>query len=224
MMKAHKIALTAVLAVAVVASPHGREDGGPRAGAQASTESAVSEGAPSRGVMTLREDLRQLWEDHIVWSRMVIVSVVADLPDAGFALQRLLRNQDDIGDAFAEYYGDEAGEELAALLREHILLGGDILEAAKGGRQKKMEKATKRWYANADEIAEFLAEVNPHWPEQHMSMMMRTHLEMTLDEAGARLSGDWEADIAAYDRVHVGILEMADHLAEGIVAQFPERF
>jgi hypothetical protein len=54
--------------------------------------------------------------------------------------------------------------------------------------------------------------------------MMRTHLDQTLAEATARLTGDWQADIAAYDEIHDHILRMADALADGIVAQFPERF
>jgi hypothetical protein len=54
--------------------------------------------------------------------------------------------------------------------------------------------------------------------------MMRTHLDQTLAEATARLKGDWAADIAKYEEVHLHILEMADTLADGIVTQFPDRF
>jgi hypothetical protein len=53
---------------------------------------------------------------------------------------------------------------------------------------------------------------------------MTTHLDTTLDEAVARLTGDWTADVAAYDRVHVHILHMADILSDGIIAQFPSAF
>ena len=43
-------------------------------------------------------------------------------------------------------------------------------------------------------------------------------------EAVARLEGKWTADIAAYDKVHTEILEMADMLSSGLVTQFPSRF
>jgi hypothetical protein len=57
-----------------------------------------------------------------------------------------------------------------------------------------------------------------------MQMMMKSHLDLTLKEAAARLNGDYAADIAAYEEVHQDILHMADMLSEGIIKQFPEKF
>ena len=54
--------------------------------------------------------------------------------------------------------------------------------------------------------------------------MMREHLDITLEEAVARLQGNHAADIAAYDELHVQILHMADMLSDGIVRQFPNAF
>ena len=88
-----------------------------------------------------------------------------------------------------------------------------------------LEAALDRWYANADDIASFLAAANPaNWPFEAMSGHMRGHLDLTLAEAVARLTGDYAADIGAYDQVHDQILHMADMLSAGIIAQFPQRF
>ena len=56
-----------------------------------------------------------------------------------------------------------------------------------------------------------------------MKKMMREHLDATTAELVARLQKNWEADVAAYDRVHGQILHMADMLAEGIIRQFPAK-
>jgi hypothetical protein len=170
------------------------------------------------------QQMRKLWEDHITWTRLYIVSAVADLPDLDATAGRLLQNQADIGAAVATFYGDDAGTALTELLRQHILIAADLVAAAKAGDDAEVTAQSDLWYANADEIARFLADANPAWPFDTLSEMMRTHLDQTLTEATARLSADWDADIAAYDEIHVHILAMADALADGIIAQFPDRF
>ena len=88
-----------------------------------------------------------------------------------------------------------------------------------------LDAALEAWYLNGDEIADFLSAANPRfWPQQEMREMMRNHLDLTLAEATARLNGDFAADIAAYDEVHLQILEMADMLSSGIIRQFPSQF
>jgi hypothetical protein len=170
-------------------------------------------------------EMRRLWEDHIAWTRLYIVSAAADLPDTELTAQRLLRNQADIGDAIRPFYGDAAADELTTLLEEHILGAAELLTAAKSGDQTATEIATDNWYVNADQIGAFLSAANPDaWPRSEMQAEMRMHLDVTLQEATARLNGDFAADIAAYDEVHGHILAFADLLSDGIIQQFPDRF
>lgn len=172
-----------------------------------------------------QDAMRKLWEDHVTWTRLYIVSAIADLPDAQPTAERLLRNQVDIGNAIKPFYGDAAGERLSALLRPHILIAAEIVAAAKAEDADGVQAASARWYANADEIADFLSGANPgNWPRATLRAEMRHHLDLTLQEAQARLRGDWAADIAAYDSIHGHILGMADVLSEGIIKQFPRRF
>lgn len=179
----------------------------------------------SRSEIELTLAMDKLWEDHVTWTRMYIISATSELPDTDVAAQRLLQNQADIGNALKSVYGDEAGEQLTFLLNDHILIAVDLLAAAKAGGTPEFEDASKRWYKNADEIAAFLSSANPkHWTLDDMQFMMRAHLDLTLEEAAARLNGNWSGDVAAYDKVHDEILQMADMLTKGIVAQFPKNF
>lgn len=171
------------------------------------------------------DDMRKLWEDHITWTRLVIVSIANDLPDSDASVGRLLQNQAEIGDAVKPFYGDAAGEQLSSLLTDHILIAAQILQAAKAGDADAQQDAIDRWYVNADDIATFLHTANPeYWPLEEMKMMMHDHLDLTLDEAVAYLQGDHAASVAAYDEIHHQILHMADMLSEGIVQQFPNKF
>jgi hypothetical protein len=189
----------------------------------ASTASAAGTITPRQ--VAFQEAMRKLWEDHITWTRLFIVDFAAGSPETDATTKRLLQNQADIGDAVAPYYGAAAGAKLTDLLKQHILEAGDVLAAAKAGDAAKIDAASKRWYANANDIAAFLHAANPDaWPLPAMQAMMKSHLDDTLAEAVAHLDGDWAADIAAYDKVHLQILGMADMLSAGIIRQFPDRF
>ncbi|MDE3091953.1 MAG: hypothetical protein KGJ80_21480 [Chloroflexota bacterium] len=168
--------------------------------------------------------MRKLWEDHITWTRLYIVSVANSLPDQDATAQRLLANQVDIGNAIKPFYGNAAGDQLTSLLKDHILGAADLLVAAKAGDQAKVEAASKKWYDNADAIATFLSSANgKNWPLAAMKDAMKTHLDQTLKEAVDRLQGKYADDVKDYDAVHVHILDMADALSAGIIAQFPDK-
>lgn len=169
--------------------------------------------------------MRQLWIDHVTWTRLFIVSAVSDLPDQAVTTQRLLQNQTDIGNAIAEFYGAEAGQTLTALLTDHILIAANIVAAAKAGDTSTVTTEIERWKDNADDIARFLSEANPkHWPFATMREAMHMHLEQTLEEATHRLQGDHAAEVRDYDAIVEHILMMADALSNGIIAQFPRKF
>lgn len=172
----------------------------------------------------LRTDMRKLWEDHIVWTRNVILNLVDELPGTNESVARLLKNQEDIGNAVKLYYGEDAGNKLTALLKDHINIAADVVTAAKKGDNAALNDASQRWNKNADEIAAFLSSANPNWKLLDMKNMMNDHLKFTTDEAVARIQKDYSADIAAYDKVHNEILMMADDLSNGIINQFPDKF
>src|SRR5678810_1217360 len=73
----------------------------------------------------LRMAMHKLWEDHIVWTRNVILNIMDDLPGTDQAVARLLSNQDDIGNAVKPFYGEAGGKELTRLLKEHITTAAD---------------------------------------------------------------------------------------------------
>jgi hypothetical protein len=221
-MKRHllTVAVIAFIALALVNISYAQSMGqkmpmqGKMAGSMLLTKSAVD----------LRMDMRKLWEDHITWTRNYIISALANLEDTGKVAERLLKNQDDIGDAIKPIYGNDAGKQLASLLRDHILIAAEVVKAAQTANSEALTAANKKWYANADDIAVFLSGANPNWSKQALTDMLYKHLELTTGEVVSRLKKDWSADIDYYDRGHMHMLMFADALTEGIVKQFPEKF
>ncbi|MEK8129806.1 glycosyltransferase [Paenibacillus filicis] len=191
---------------------------------QGSANEGTSATCWSPAKVQLQSQLRKLWIDHTVWTSRYIVSAVAGLPDQKLVLDRLLKNQQDLGDAIKPYYGEQAGNKLGELLREHILLAGKVVDAAKSGNQANLNKYNKEWYRNADDIAKFLSGANPNWSQKDLQDLLYMHLKFVADQATARIKKDWKADIDAFDQGEDHILKLSDTLAEGIIKQFPDKF
>src|SRR4029078_10197447 len=151
-------------------------------------------------------------------------SAAANSPDKDATTQRLLRNQDDIGNAVSGFYGKAAGDKLAGLLRDHILIAANIVGAAKAGDNAKVNSENQRWKNNANDIAVFLNGANPdHWPLATLKSALSMHLEQTLNEASHELKGDHVTSLKDYDAAMDHMLVVADLLSDGIVAQFPKK-
>jgi hypothetical protein len=223
-MQAKTLTLACVIAAAgtsLVPAVSGTHEGRADAGHSHTVRAA----RPTQKTVAFHDSMRRLWEDHITWTRLAIISFAHDLPDLPATQARLLRNQVDIGNAVKPYYGRAAGNRLTALLKEHITGAIALLQAAKSGDQALIEQRTDEWYANANAVADFLHKANPrHWPKRAMRRMMKMHLDQTLSEAVNRLGGKYEADVRDYDVIHHHILRMADTLSAGIIKQFPRRF
>ena len=175
--------------------------------------------------LALHNGMRVLWQDHVTWTRLAVISLVAGSPDTEATVARLLQNQTDIGNAIKPFYGKAAGSALTAELRKHILIAADLIAAAKAGDDAKVAAEQARWRANAGDIASLVSKANPrHWQRGDLRAMLNEHLRLTTEEVVARLQGKWAADVAAYDRIHRHALGMADTLSDGIVDQFPKRF
>ena len=191
-------------------------------GGGATYEAAGTVADPTAAELKLA--MRKLWAEHVIWTRDYIVAATADHPSAQAVSRRLLRNQEDIGNAIAPYYGADAAGKLTALLKDHILIAVDLVTAAKAGDTAKKDDAARRWQTNAADIATFLSGANPNWPRHTVHDMLNDHLSLTTQEAVARLERRWDDDIVLFDRIFGQAMMMADALADGIVKQYPARF
>jgi hypothetical protein len=179
---------------------------------------------PDSAETSQRLALRRLWSDHVIWTRDYIVAAIANAPDARAAAGRLLANQQHIGAAVVPFYGEQAGQALTDLLKQHIMVAVDLIEAAKAGDADNFADADRRWDDNACSIAALLSSANPNWPEHDVTDLLRQHLKLTREEVTARLERRWEDDAEAFDQIFTEILTVADALHTGIVKQFPDRF
>ena len=172
----------------------------------------------------LHQDMRKLWTDHVVYTRDFIIAATENPSDVQATTNRLMKNQEDIGDAVAKFYGPSVGNQLTNLLKQHIQIAGTLVKAAMAKDTAAQQQADQQWHQNAQQIAAFLSQANPNWPQATLVDLLNAHLQTTTDEVTARLNKEWNGDIRAFDAVYNHILKMADALSDGIVKQFPDKF
>ncbi|WLR57398.1 glycosyltransferase [Mesobacillus subterraneus] len=179
----------------------------------------------SQSEIKFENDFRRLWVDHVLWTSNYITSATtAGAEDQKDVLERLLRNQEDIGNSIKPVYGEAAGNQLTDLLKEHIVIAGGIVEAAKSGDKAKLDQLNKEWFRNADDIAAFLSKANPNLKNEDVKKLLYTHLEMVADDLNASLKKDWQARIVSIDDGMTHIIMMSDAISDAVIKQFPEKF
>ncbi len=179
----------------------------------------------SQKQVQFQNDFRRLWIDHVLWTSNYITSATtAGAEDQKEVLNRLLRNQVEIGDAIKPLYGDEAGTQLTNLLTEHIEIAGRLVNAAINNEDSSVEDLNKEWYRNAVDIAAFLSSANPNLSQDELDDLLETHLELVADDLEASINKDWDARIDSIDEGVTHIIMMADTISEAVIKQFPDQF
>lgn len=178
----------------------------------------------SMAYVDLLKQMNLVWEQHIMWTRMLLISIADSLSDLEATKARLLENPRDIANVFKKYYGNHIANTIQELLTEHLVIGGDLIVALKNGNQQLATELNTKWYKNADDMAEAFSSINPFYSKEKTRQMLYDHLRLTTNEVAARLRKDYVEDIRAYDIVQEKILKMSQFFVSGIAKQFPDLF
>lgn len=210
--------VAALVAISLVGAACGSDDAEPTA---APSSTVAHDAADST---ELRSTMRTLWADHMQWTYATVDAFFHDADALDPTLQRLLANQDDIGDAIKPFYGDDAGAKLSELLRAHINGAVPVLQAAQAGDDAALQQAQDDWLANAQEVADFLSAANPDsWPQSATRPALEMHIDQTTAYSVDLLHGDYAKAIEEYDHAFDHMMELADILTDGIAEQHPDQ-
>lgn len=174
----------------------------------------------TKNQVRLMNKFRSLWEQHDVWTRETINSIVFELPNQEFVIARLLRNPVDMARVFGEFYGQRVACRIEQLFTAHLTIAAELVTAARDGDTQAVEDARRRWYQNARDIARFLDRINPFWTFEEWIRLMNHHLMLVEQEAVLLITGKYEENVAIYDEIEKQSLVMADLMSSGIIRQF----
>jgi hypothetical protein len=165
--------------------------------------------------LAYHDEWRELWEDHVTWTRVVILGVLNDLPGTDEYVARLIENYEDMEEALEPYFKHDDVEELGDLIQDHLLQAKGILDTVKAGGDPTEQ--IEEWRQNSTDIATKMSQMSSRWPFAMGNAMWQDHLTATLEEATAEATGDFPAAIAAYDEVSDMAHEMADFFSDGVI-------
>ena len=173
----------------------------------------------------IKLEMRQLWAEHMEWTYATVDAFFHDQNGLSAKLNRLLKNQTDIGEALVPYFGQENSQKLAGLLTEHIQGAVPVLSAAQNGDNAALEQALDDWYANAQEVGDHLAAINPeYWAQPVLRDMWKTHITQTVTYSVALLQNELEKAVSDYQEAYNHMMGMGDIMSDGIIKKFPDKF
>jgi hypothetical protein len=179
----------------------------------------------SAKVADTKAALRDLWLGHVFWVRNVVDARIAgDNARAKVAEQEVVANAKAIAGAIEPFYGKAGSDQLFTLLAGHWGAISAYLDAASSGNKAGQDAAEQKLVANANEIATFLSKANPNLPEATLRGLLAAHGAhhvQQIQQLKAKRHAD-EAKTWAAMTKHMYVI--ADALATGIAAQFPEKF
>ena len=170
-------------------------------------------------ILRLNEDMRLAWLNHVYWTRMYLMSAVADNADQQAVEERLLETADEITDVFARYLPIATTRQLRNLLTEHIEIAGQIIQALKAKNMSDYDALVKEWYRNANQMAALFANYNPYFESRETRNMLLNHLDPTREEIEHQVNGEYEQSIDVFRDVEQQALALADYFARGLLAR-----
>lgn len=170
--------------------------------------------------MNLINIFRDLWSQYIIWIRTFIINDSCDFGNLPYITERIIQNTQNFEDAFFKYYGYVNSQKFEQLLKNHFFISTELMYDVKTRNTESVNSHRIEWYKNADEIADFLASINPYWSKEKWQNLLYDHIKMLEVHEKCLLLTQYEGNIENYQAIENQSKIMADYMAEGIIKQF----
>lgn len=160
--------------------------------------------------------LRMLWFDLITWSRAYMLAKTKDIGNEAEVMVRFGQVADELGDMMVRVFGEEAAFVSEGLVDTFVVLMDGLISAQMAGDIEEVNRNTQLLYQNADELAAFMASVNPFWDETRWRTILYDILRNLIVESTTFLTGEFGLNLDVFSVLLDQAESASNYFAQGL--------
>jgi len=135
---------------------------------------------------------------------------------ADVLFDRLYLESLELGSILHLNFGRTNSDQYSQLLSQFVIDLRDLISAQIEGNTEQINQNVARLYENINERAALKAAMNPYWSEDLYKSLFGAYIQDLIEEANALASGNFNEDVALYDRLTERTNKLGDVFAEGV--------
>lgn len=167
------------------------------------------------GQMNMIFNSRIFWRRFTTWIRVYIISRYAGIGTGEEAFNRLYTEISGIGSMLQIMFERESSNRLSQLFNQFTYALRDLITTQLLNNRDAMNQNIERLYKAAEDIAKYIASINPYLSETEWKSLMETYVDYTIEQANSFITGDFSGDIELFKRLTALTNTMGDVFAQG---------
>ncbi|UJF32422.1 copper amine oxidase N-terminal domain-containing protein [Paenibacillus hexagrammi] len=172
----------------------------------------------------LRVTLEGLLGEHAAMAVVTMQKGIDGAPDFQDAAAALMANGDDLSQAVASVYGEDAGKAFSELWKRHIGFFVDYVTATAKKDEDGRKAALDKLEEYGPDFGAFLAGANPNIKAEDVAKGLTAHVSQLISAFDNYVNKDYTQAYQSEREAYMHMVHFGQVLADAIVKQFPDKF
>lgn len=167
--------------------------------------------------MNLVFESRLIWRDFATWIEVYLISVFAGFGNQDSVEEKLRTVIIKFSNILSTVFGGEVADQYVSLISNYISTFKSLVASQVSGDTEALKEYTGQLYTNTNEIASFLAGINPFWTERDWNALFDKFNQMIIDESLAFLDNEYTKNIESFDKILNLTSIMGNYYSKGLL-------
>ncbi|UFT99051.1 copper amine oxidase [Radiobacillus kanasensis] len=173
----------------------------------------------------LRAQLNYLLSEHAGLAVMAMQNGIDGSDDFDASAMALSNNTEDLSNAIASVYGEEAGQQFKEMWSNHVGFFVDYVTATAEEDEAAKEEALNKLNQYRQDFSKFIETATEgEVPASALAEGLQMHVDQLISAFDSYAAGDYTAAYESLRMAYEHMYGSAEALSGGIVAQFPDKF